>query len=263
MESSMNRSLSALRSPRSAFTLIELLVVIAIIAILIAMLLPALGKARRSGRQTVTLAHLHDLGAGMASYANDYKDQLPALIDRDEKPFLGLSLLSKTNSAPAASFINPNTQDKVASQISTDDRPILADLAGAEILSTTAIDPSNIALVNFHCSFSFDNDVKPHAVWKPVIYLGDRADYEHGLTISPAWNGEGMCVTWTDQHAAFVRSRTIPDQSDPNMYHHNQWNGEGAAETREGVSVTQSTLDTHMRFFSEDEDDVLLPDATP
>jgi len=49
------------------------------------------------------------------------------------------------------------------------------------------------------------------------------------------------------------------DQSDPNLYHHNEFGGEGAGETREGVSVTHDTLDTHLRFFSEDEDDVLLP----
>jgi prepilin-type N-terminal cleavage/methylation domain-containing protein len=259
---------SPFRNPQSAiriraFTLIELLVVIAIIALLISILIPALGKARRSGRQAVTLARLHDLGTGMTAYANDYKDQLPALIDRDEKPILGLSLLAKTNSAPVVSFLNPNTQDQLARQTTQDDRPILADLDGAEILNTTTVDPSNIATVNFHCSFSYDNDVKPHALWKPVVYLGDRADYKTGRTISAAWNGEGMCVTWTDQHAVFVKSRALPDQSDPNMYHHNQWNGEGAAEVREGVAVTQGTLDTHMRFFSEDEDDVLLPDTTP
>ncbi|MBL8759868.1 MAG: prepilin-type N-terminal cleavage/methylation domain-containing protein [Phycisphaerae bacterium] len=60
--------------PRRAFTLIELLVVIAVIALLIAILLPALGKARESGRQTVCLSQLKQLQIGWDLYADANKD---------------------------------------------------------------------------------------------------------------------------------------------------------------------------------------------
>ena len=53
----------------------------------------------------------------------------------------------------------------------------------------------------------------------------------------------------------------MPAQRDPNIYHHNEFGGEGGDEVRDDVSVSRATQDTHLRFFSEEEDDVLLPDS--
>jgi prepilin-type N-terminal cleavage/methylation domain-containing protein len=64
---------------RAGFTLIELLVVIAIIAILMALLLPALSKAREGGRATVCLANLRSMVQATQLYANDHKGLTPAL----------------------------------------------------------------------------------------------------------------------------------------------------------------------------------------
>ena len=68
-----------------------------------------------------------------------------------------------------------------------------------------------------------------------------------------------MCLLWTDEHAEFRRKRSLVDQSDPNIYHHNEYEGEGANEVVDDVHVGPYTYDTHLRVFTEDEDDVLLP----
>ena len=62
-----------------AFTLIELLVVVSIIAIIAAMLLPALGQARRTVREQVCGNSFRTWGQGVNLYAADYDQWLPKI----------------------------------------------------------------------------------------------------------------------------------------------------------------------------------------
>lgn len=65
------------RASFSAFTLVELLVVIGIIALLISVLLPALNKAKESGRRVQCLSNLKQIANATIMYCNDNKGSFP------------------------------------------------------------------------------------------------------------------------------------------------------------------------------------------
>ncbi|MBP7049826.1 MAG: type II secretion system protein [Phycisphaerae bacterium] len=64
---------------RAGFTLIELLVVIAIIAMLMAIVLPALQRARDEARDVVCKSNLKGVGIGIAMYLEDHDHTMPDL----------------------------------------------------------------------------------------------------------------------------------------------------------------------------------------
>jgi len=66
---------------KAAFSLIELLVTIAIIALLAALILPALSRAKESGRSTACRGNLHQIGVALQMYVQENKEIMPTMYD--------------------------------------------------------------------------------------------------------------------------------------------------------------------------------------
>ena len=72
---------------RKGFTIIELLVVVAIIGLLVAILLPAIGKARESAQTTQSASNLRNIGSACGVYGTDFQDRQWSALSEDYGKF--------------------------------------------------------------------------------------------------------------------------------------------------------------------------------
>ncbi|HQY89077.1 MAG TPA: type II secretion system protein [Tepidisphaeraceae bacterium] len=69
-----------MRKPRG-FTLVELLVVIGVVAVLIALLMPALSRARESSKRILCASNLHQMGVAISTYLTENRQRMPMIIE--------------------------------------------------------------------------------------------------------------------------------------------------------------------------------------
>jgi len=109
------------RRDGAGFTLIELLVVISIIALLIAILLPALAKAKELANRTVCSSNVRSMCQGFLIYAQSNKGVFPATPGNPNGDYYnaptgvaGVGLTAPGNSGPSVcSTTTPRPHSKI------------------------------------------------------------------------------------------------------------------------------------------------------
>jgi prepilin-type N-terminal cleavage/methylation domain-containing protein len=88
------------------FTLMELLVVVAIIGILAGLLLPVLGRAKRTAYTVACLSNLHQIGVALNIYEPENNNRLPNCLMLPNQP-----LPDDTNAVSVVTTLRPELQN--------------------------------------------------------------------------------------------------------------------------------------------------------
>ena len=224
---------------RRAFTLIELLVVISIIALLIAILLPALGKARESADLSQCLVNHRQVGSGLVSYAVDNKGQFPMAPNQGGN---GLPYFYVHNA------FNPdgtkfNLAKTILDYLADDPRIFVCPLAPAH--APPDPDQTGSARWNYVYMGNYDNA----GYTSPVTSIDGSSSEdglwgEHTANVGPSWG------RFRSNHASRA-AQVWDDDDDPNLGPaYAQWSSQ---EEEDIESVTNVFADGSARLLQTEE----------
>ena len=211
------------------FTLIELLVVIAIIAILAAMLLPALSRAKDSGRKTKCTSNLHQLGLAMLMYADDHNGMIPRGNDPLWWQVFTPTVGGRTRSdyAKAQVYLCPSYPDRrqlICYVVNAWEFSSPRDLVGYEIVGFTRLsrvqrspetiyfaDDENGSWRPIILNLSSIGSIELNDVWSPshLPYLAGSKTVNPERRVARARHGVGPNFLYYDGHAGWKKAPLI------------------------------------------------------
>jgi prepilin-type N-terminal cleavage/methylation domain-containing protein len=213
---------------KPAFTLVELLVVIGIIAVLVALLLPALNKARQQAFNTQCASNLRQIVTGSTMYANANRGYLPArfregsayteplwsyFFDDNGKLFqLGLLWQNKYISDPRV-FYCPGGRADIRFSYDDSPKPFLSDNSFTYRSSYNwsphyALQvPGNTGSMKLTAYPKLVKFPKTKALVLDLVVSAGYLSHFTGGERVPSWN-----VAFSDGHVTMARSKVIYDQ---------------------------------------------------
>ncbi len=230
----------------TGFSLIELLVVLAILSVIAALLLPAVSKARESGRTTQCLHHHRQLVVGWQIYSADHQERIPWTIDDgDGVPFTNW----------VAGHLRIPTEATNTALLIHRDRSLLAHLIPSPKPYRCPSDPSRFAR-----SVSMNNRLNPVRVIGLPRALGfNGSGYKVYRRSSDISNASGIFVLIDERHDSINEGNFATDLSNtgnldgfgpwspywwldtPSAYHRNSANlsfADGHVEKRRWLEAT-------------------------
>lgn len=144
---------------KSAFTLIELLVVIAIVALLMAILFPAMGRARESARRAQCANNLRQHGIAWHLYLDDHNECFPKNAD-------------------------PPSDTQCTTYVFGGKRGMILNYPASTRPLNRYLDVTDTSAEVFHCP----DDAKPTGSWTITIFVAYGNSYYFNVSISALQN---------------------------------------------------------------------------